>query len=172
MKRFGVAPLDGYHPEIGILLAALLESTREYRRYLEGVSEQAITYQSRPGGHSIGGLLLHMADVELYWVLQIGAGKRIPKNLLPKYACDQYAANWPTPPAMPLADYLVLLDQVRGITLATAKTFHPETLIIRKSWKAELNHRWILAHVIAHDSYHGGQAVLLCDLFGALGKAE
>ena len=169
MKRFDICPLEGYHPEIGLLLATLQESTREYRRYLEGLPDEAVAFQARPGGHSIGGLLLHMADVELYWVLQVGAGKRIPRNLLPKYDCDQYGADWPAPPAMPVADYFGSLDKVRGISLEAAKGFHPDALISRKSWKAELSHRWILAHVVAHDSYHGGQAVVLRDLFEASG---
>ena len=171
MKRFDVVPLTGYHSEIGLLLAALQESTREYRRYLEGIPDDALLFQARPGGHSIGGLLLHMADVELYWVVQVGAGKRVPRSLVPKYECDQYGADWPLPPPMPVADYFAILDRVRETTLETARSFHPDQLVTRKSWKAELSHRWILTHIVAHDSYHGGQAVLLRDLHAAVARS-
>jgi uncharacterized damage-inducible protein DinB len=167
MRKLDVEPLEGYHPDVGLLLATLQESTKEYRRYLADLPDEAITYQARSGGHSIGGLLLHMADVELYWVLSVGAGRRIPRDLLPKYECDQYGADWPSPPSLSLEEYVAILDKVRDITLVTARDFHPDTIITRKSWKAELSHRWILGHVIAHDSYHGGQAVVLRDLYEA-----
>jgi uncharacterized damage-inducible protein DinB len=170
LKSFDVQPLPGYHPEIGLLLATLQESTREYRRFLEGLDDEGITFQARPAGHSIGGLLLHIAEVELYWIVQVGAGKRIPKGLLPDYSCSQSKGEWPPPPALPYSQYTSLLDNVREISLAAASEFQPDIRVIRKRWDAELSHRWILSHVIAHDSYHGGQAVLLRDLFDSTAR--
>lgn len=162
-----VAPLPGCHPEVGLLLAALQDSTREYRENLEGTPDEAVTWQARPGGHSIGALLLHMAEVELYWIVEVGAEKQIAEGLMPEFDVDQDAGKWPTVAALPLAEYYALLDKVREVCIETAKTFDPEKVVVPGNWSEGATLRWILAHVVGHDSYHGGQAVLMRDLFDA-----
>jgi uncharacterized damage-inducible protein DinB len=61
-----------------------------------------------------------------------------------------------------LAYYYEIQDRVRARTLESIKTFpDPATVIEREGWSSSVTLRWILNHVVAHESYHGGQAVML-----------
>jgi uncharacterized damage-inducible protein DinB len=45
--------------------------------------------------------------------------------------------------------------------------FDPIKVVVPEGSDEGATLRWILAHVVGHDSYHGGQAVLMRDLFDA-----
>jgi uncharacterized damage-inducible protein DinB len=155
--------VDGLEPQLGLLLAMLDDGTREWRGEIGDVPEDAVVWQPFPGGHSIGAVILHMADAELYWVQEIAAGQPVSADdearLLSKQT-DQYAVRWPTPPARPLAWYFQQRDEVRARThQIVRKLGDPGHLGARGDRRYTL--RWILHHVIGHEAYHGGQAVLL-----------
>jgi len=68
--------------------------------------------------------------------------------------------RWPEPPRQPISWYFELQNRIRARTLERIKEWpspesskelggHPRTM------------RWVLGHVIQHEAYHGGQAVLL-----------
>lgn len=165
---FDVAPLPGCHPEIGILAASLIDSSREWRDELGQASEDQIVWQARPGGHSIGAELLHIAEVEIWWLHHIVCGRPMDpeeSKLLMSEQIMQDEGQWPTPHRLPLEWYLGILDSVRERTLALLPEMgDPERMIHREKWNHDYSVRWIWSHVVQHDSYHGGQAVLLKDL--------
>src|SRR5437763_1991032 len=68
MQHYDVEPLPGVEPQIGLLQAVWRDSTREWRKNLGEVSDEAIAWQPFPGGHSIGGVLLHMIACETWWI--------------------------------------------------------------------------------------------------------
>lgn len=163
MKLLQLEPLQGLHPTLGILAAALQNETREWRKELADVDEDMIQWQAFANGHSIGALILHIADVEAYWITSVAAGKQRPrgeaKRLLSE-ATKQYGVDWPIPPREPLAWYLDQHDQVRIRTLEHLKDLDPDKQIpLGKT--AMATPAWCLAHVLGHENYHGGQAVLL-----------
>lgn len=164
-KRFDVQPLPGYEPEVGILLASLEDSTREWRDELGDAEEDAIIWQPAPNGHSIGTLLLHIADAESWWIETVASGKERSAEelkLLLSEETNQYAGAWPPAPRMPLESYYEILGRIRSRTLETAKSFtDPAREYKQDEWDSVFTLRWILAHIVQHDSYHGGQAVLL-----------
>lgn len=68
--------------------------------------------------------------------------------------------QWPTPPRKPLAWYLEQQDTIRTRTREIIRTLNdPEMAIPCKGQTFTL--RWLLHHVLTHEAYHGGQAVLL-----------
>lgn len=73
--RIDIVPVSGLNVQVGLLLAALDNTTTEWRQELGDVPDEAVVWQPFPGGHSIGALLLHMADVEAYWLHEIAAGQ-------------------------------------------------------------------------------------------------
>ena len=109
MKRYDLPPVTGMDAQTGLLLAMLESATREWQEMLGEVSEEELCWQPFPGGHSIGALILHIADVEAHWLYEVGAGKTRPaeerKTLLSEET-DQGAVQWPTPPARPFAWFL------------------------------------------------------------------
>lgn len=168
-KTYDVAPLPGFEPVIGVLAAALEDSTREWRGELEAPPIEAIVWQPFAGGHSIGGLLLHMADCELSWIEDTAAGWEVGPERYAEF--DPFgpvpsSRPWPAPPAEPIEWYFAKADAQRRRTLeALAELREPDAMRFVESWDTEFSVSWIVNHVVQHDSYHGGQAVLLHEIW-------
>ena len=165
MKSYDLHPLTDLEPTLGILLSTLDDVTSEWRGELGDVSEETIVWQAYPGGHSIGGLMLHIADVEAYWIEQVAAGRELPQEFLAEVLSaetQQYEMQWPTPPRKPLASFYALQDRVREQTRETLRALADPNLVIRQERRdREFTLRYILNHVVSHEAYHGGQAALL-----------
>lgn len=165
---FDVLPLPGCHPEVGLLAASLIDGTREWRDELGKPTEDQIVWQARPGGHSIGAELLHIAEVEIWWIHHVIAGLPMDPaemKLLMSEQIMQDDGAWPVPHRQPLAWYYERLDSVRERTLQLLPSFQdPTRMIHRDKMDMDFSVRWILSHVVQHEAYHGGQAVLLMDL--------
>lgn len=167
-------PLSGYSEPYDLLAAILQDGTNEWRWELDpNLAEDVVVWQPYPGMHSIGGTILHIASVEVLWLEQLVfglPGDAEERKLLLSEATDVDEWSWPEPPRQPLAWYFDLHDRIRARTLEGIKRWpaadtakdhdgHPRTM------------RWVLGHVIQHEAYHGGQAVLLSRLWH-LSKTE
>ncbi|MBC7528926.1 MAG: DinB family protein [Chthonomonadaceae bacterium] len=163
MEKLDIIPVEDTEPQIGLLLAMLEDGTREWVEELGEVSVETLTWSPFPNGHSIGAILLHIADVEAYWISEIGSGKlRTEEQLkiLLSRETDQFKVEWPTPPSEPLSWYLKRIEEVREQTRQLVKTWHsPSEIILSRG--NEYTKRWLLYHVLTHEAYHGGQMVLL-----------
>ena len=172
-NRFDLESLSGYHPEIALLLATLLDSTREWREELGELSVDEVTWQPYEKGPSVATEIMHIAEVEAWWFEQVALG--LPENVveakqLMSAEIQQYQGSWPTPPKEPLSYFIGLHDRVRQRTLESLKQFiDPTKFVPIRDGEFEMSLRWIVAHVIEHDSYHGGQAVLLAQLHKRVG---
>jgi uncharacterized damage-inducible protein DinB len=170
---YDIAPLEGYDPQIGLLLANLQDSTREWRENLENPPVEAIVWQPAENMHSIGGLILHIIDCEASWFESFAAGRdRAPEELklLLSEETQQYGTLWPVPPAEPIEWYFDLQDRLRKRGFEALKGIEPERRYDRKQFGCSL--RWVVGHVVEHDSYHGGQAVLLHELWKKQAKTS
>lgn len=162
LEHFDVAPLDGYDPEIGLLLATLDDSTREWQENLGTPPQEALAWSPFPRGPSMGAVMLHMADCELFWFEQFVGGKPADKELeklLMTEETDQENVVWPTPPDEPWQWYLDVHRQV--VTRAREHLGGEPPDRIVHGQRNSYTVRWIVAHVAEHDAYHGGQLVLL-----------
>lgn len=171
-QRVDVAPAPGMQTQTGLLLSVLEDTTQEWREELGFPPDAFLAWQPFAGGHSIGGLLLHMADAEAYWLHEVAGGQaRSPeeKQVLLSEETDQYNVRWPVPPPRPLAWFLAQQDAIRVRTRQTLLAINdPEH--VAKRGDREFTLRWLLNHVISHEAYHGGQAVLLCLMQQAAAK--
>lgn len=142
------------------------DTTAEWRREMGRVAQRTVIWQPAENSHSIGALILHIADVEAFWLHEIACGSPLPESeqqLLMSEETSQYSEVWPKPPNKPLAWYYDLHDRIRARThelLADADD--PLKACFRGT--REFTLRWIIYHVAQHESYHGGQAVLLAAL--------
>jgi uncharacterized damage-inducible protein DinB len=165
MERLPFVAHDFASHDIGLLAAALENATREWRGELAEVDEDAIVWQAWPNGHSIGALILHIADVEAWWIETVAAGKKRPRGearRLLSEETEQYGVHSPTPPRKPLSWYFAIHDAIRARSLETLRSLDDaDRYVSRVGWKESCNVRWIVSHVVSHESYHGGQAVLL-----------
>lgn len=168
-RLYDVEPALGYPMEYGLLVSTLQDGTREWRDELGEVSEEAIVWQPFKNGHSIGAVILHMIDVEAFWIETAALGRdRAPEELkeLLSEETNQDAFHWVVPPKRPLSYYLDYQDKIRQRTLESIKFFpDPATVISKDGWSSDMTVRWILNHVVAHEAYHGGQVVMLKAMF-------
>jgi len=161
-------PLPGYPEPYGILCAVLQDGTNEWRWELDqNLSEDAIVWQAYPGGHSIGGIILHIVAAEIFWferfALQLPADPEERKLMMSaETTVDEW--KWPEPHRKPISWYFELHDRVRARTLEGVKNWPaPDS---SRDWDGQpRTMRWVLGHVIQHEAYHGGQAVLLNHLW-------
>ncbi len=165
---FDAEPLAGYREPYGLLCAILQDGTNEWRMELDqNLSEDAVVWQPQPGAHSIGSVILHMMGAEIFWFEKFALDLPFDpeeQKLLMVDEMDIDNGNLPAPPRKPISWYFELQDRIRARTLESIKKWpapdfakdlhgHPRTM------------RWVFGHVIQHESYHGGQAVLLNHLW-------
>jgi uncharacterized damage-inducible protein DinB len=168
MTHYDVAPLEGFHPEIGVLLAALQDSTREWKDNLGEVSLEALRWQPEPGAYSIAGLLMHLIDCEAGWFFSYCAGQERPPEemeMLLSTATKQMEGEWPEPPHHLLEWYFETLERIRARGFEALKGLEPDKVYVEEAWDFSCTLRWVVAHVVQHDSYTGGQAVALHELW-------
>lgn len=172
MKRYDCKPLRGYPIEYGLMLAMMQDGTREWREELGRIGPDAIVWQPYPCAYSIGGLMLHIADVEIYWLEEFCLGKKMSpedNKLFMSEETQQYKGLWPTPPRKPLSYYYKILDDVRARTMKAVKAMPPPNKAKpRRDYAATMG--WVLNHVVTHESYHGGQIVMMKELHRKLKK--
>lgn len=171
-----VAPLEARSPEIGHLLGMLEAGTRNMRSGLGEIDEDALVWQPCENAHSIGALLIHVAACEAAWLHLVAAGQDTPLDLEEQMmggpSIDQYAGIWPAPPRRPLSWYYAQHDETRARTLALVPELPDAEEVREVVWGPGriCTVRWILHHVIEHEAYHLGQAVLLSLLKEQIGR--
>jgi hypothetical protein len=84
-------------------------------------------------------------------------------------AMDQYVPFWPVPPAKPFAWYLELY-QNNLITVRELVRRHNRPFEEKARGSKVLTYRLVMAHHVEHDSYHGGQIVLIHEAWKQSGK--
>ncbi len=161
-----IPPHEGRETQMGLLLAMLEETTREWRNELGRVGQDAVVWQPAENSHSIGALILHIADVEGYWLHEVAAESPMPEsdqNLFLSEETQQYKGFWPKPPRKPLSWYYEQHDRIRARTLELLACMDDPAKPCRYRTR-EFTLRWLIYHVLTHEAYHGGQAVLLASL--------
>lgn len=149
--------------EINHWLAQLDQASHEWLSELgDDVNEAELIWQAFPDGHSIGAVLTHIAEVEAYWLHHIACGEPyqdIEGDVL-NGEIDQYGIKWPPPPPHPLSFYKALLATTRDKTKTLIQALGNPNHTARRG-EREFTLNWLMTHVIVHEAYHGGQAVLL-----------
>jgi len=151
-------------PEVATYINMLEQSTGEWRGMLgTDVTPEQLVHQAYPGAHSIGAVLLHMADSEAIWTMEVLAGGSVPESLKKELLTDEtdvWNGKWPVVPSEPLAYYYEKQDRVREHTLRVLAGLTDIEKDV-SAWGNTFTLRWILGHMVSHDSQHGGQAILL-----------
>ena len=161
---FDAEPLAGYQEPYCLLCAILQDGTNEWRGELDrNLSEDAVVWQPYLNTHSIGAIILHIVGVEIFWFEQFALdlpGDPDERKLTMSDEIDVDTNHWPEPPRRPLSWYFELHDRVRARTLESIKRWPPADAV-KDLHGSPRTMRWVLGHVIQHEAYHGGQAVLL-----------
>jgi uncharacterized damage-inducible protein DinB len=162
VQRQDVVPVKGMDLQLGLLLAMLDDNTQQWRGELEMMPEEAVVWQPFPNGHSVGGALLHIASAELLWIVEVAAGRvrsEDDKVRLLSTLTRQRDVQWPTPPRRPISWYFEQQDEVRARTRPIIQEL-ADPLHTGARGERVVTLRWILHHLITHEAYHSGQAIL------------
>lgn len=168
-----VPPLPGYPEPYGLLCAVLQDATSDWRSelWVPDLPAEVVTWRIRPGGPSIGALMLHLIIAELYWFEMVALEAEISeedKRELMWNEIDADSCTWPDPPQQPLSWYYALHHRYRQRTLEAIKRWPgPETGKLGGGGHM-CSMPWILGHVIQHETYHGGQIVMIHDQWKCL----
>ncbi|HLK16744.1 MAG TPA: DinB family protein [Fimbriimonadaceae bacterium] len=170
-----VAPLPGFPEAYGRLLAVLQDTTADWRGELwDDIGAEVVSWRVRPGGQSIGAILLHMMVVELYWFEEFVLGCDIPDELRASVMWDEIdvdAGKWPEAPSQPITWYFERYDEIRARSLETIKSW-PADDPVKDFYDQKVSLTWVLGHVIQHEAYHGGQIVMIYDLWKCWGRSS
>jgi len=154
--------LDG---ELGIWMSTLDELRQLTKQSVSGLSSVQLQSKPIPNGNSIGQLLRHIAIVELDWMLtDICNGEPMPADAPAMIQLDGPMSD---PGSRSIDDFFAALDYVRTQTKQRLKQFdgRRECEALRKyageDVHKEFNVRWILFHLVEHESHHKGQIHLL-----------
>ncbi|RYG36810.1 DUF664 domain-containing protein [bacterium] len=158
-------PTDFADPEVALLFGALQDGTREWKEELALDGEPSPADLQRPlfaSGHSIGALLLHIADVEIEWVETRTFG--IPREFIEEkfmggLDTDMENSIWPEPPHLTLAEHFKILQGARARTRRLLSEVEADRLFEHRG--DEYTVRWLLNHLIGHEAYHAGQILLI-----------
>ena len=109
METYDLHPSPDLHPELAVLVAALLDSTKEWQENLERPAQEAMIWQPYPNGPRHRRRHPHLASCETYWLDEFINSK--PADLTDPAvsydrSMDQYIPYWPVPPNEPYEWYL------------------------------------------------------------------
>lgn len=150
------------------MVATWQDGTREWRGEFETITAEEMTWQPYENGPSIGGCILHMANCDAWWLQVVGAGGELDQtNPAVAYdnELDQDAHVWPTPPAESPEWYFNILEQQRAESIALIAAHNDPSSVHTRPSGNSFTYRWIVAHLVQHDSYHGGQCVMLHEMW-------
>ncbi|MBL8049012.1 MAG: DinB family protein [Chthonomonas sp.] len=166
--HFDLVPIGDVDVQLAAKIATLQDGTREWRGEFESMSPEELTWQPYPDGPSIGGCILHMAGCEAWWLQAVVRGEELDASnpaIAYDAALDQDNHVWPTPPAESPEWYFDILSAQREKTIALITEHNdPDSVHVRPSGNS-FTFRWIVARLVQHDSYHGGQCVMLHEMW-------
>lgn len=162
-----VLPPQFRNAEIALLAAALNDGTREVRGELGEVTPEELAFTPVPGRHSAASVLLHHAQVEAMWICcDLFQESDAPVHeKFSEFAPDwNKGGRWPDIHGISLVEIYRRSDEVRQETLTRLATLEDSKLPTLPDGEYSDTARWVVNHLIGHESYHYGQAVLLVEM--------
>lgn len=152
---------EGYDASVALLIGAWQDSTREWLGEMGEVTDAAITWKFAADSVTIGALMMHMIACEEWHILGSLFGEKPDSDAVKFDAMlDVDERIFPEPPAWPFSKYLELLHSTRARLLERLRDLPGDT--VRTTPRGNtVTVRWVLSHLVQHDSYHGGQIVLI-----------
>ncbi len=158
---------EGFTPEIGFYLSGMEEVREQVRDAVAKLTGEKLNRPAFLGAHSIGALVLHIGEAEWWWMQCNVAGHELTDE-------DRQAPFWDVleePDAFASRGYtaefcLQEINKIRNKTRIALAKFNDDDLDRIFSYKRhdkihEQSLRWILHHLIDHESQHKGQILML-----------
>lgn len=167
-------PSEFRNAEIALLAAALNDGTRELRDEFGEVTPEELAYTPVSGRYNAAAVILHHAAVEDKWIRcdLFGESREESDSRFPLFTKELFErGEWPDLGGLTLQEIYRRSDEVRRETLARLALIEDaaQPTVTSPEWRETA--RWVVNHLIGHESYHYGQAVLLVEMARATGRA-
>lgn len=164
MNLFKVTGVQGSTPHIGRLLSMMNYVRHTTLSDVHGLSIEQLDYLPDENSNSIGGLLLHIAAVELGFQIEIFDDRKPNENEAAKwgaaYGLGEQARR--EVKGKPLEFYIEEMTAVRNRTLAEFRERQDDWLTIERRWDGNpSNNHFIWFHVFEDEINHRGQIRIL-----------
>ena len=164
-----LTPVQGFSREVGLAFGSLEDVRASLLRGVEDLSTENLARRAFAGANTIGTLLIHVAEAELFWTQEVLNGKPLTAQERTDYRFDVFGK--PGAPAIEAHDFGFFrkrMDHVRSLTRESLRPLKDEQLDAMRTWedsrageKREFSVRWILQHMLEHEAHHKGQIFLL-----------
>ncbi|HEX6730946.1 MAG TPA: DinB family protein [Pyrinomonadaceae bacterium] len=167
MSRHVLTPHPGLSTGIGYYMSGMEEVRSQLIEAVKNIPNDLIGKPAFLGAHSIGGLVLHIGEAEWFWMQMVVSGHKLTEE-------DRAAACWDILDEIDRVSSrgfstefcLLEIEKIRNQTRDVLFSFNDSDLerIIsfeRRGKTTEHSLRWILHHLIDHESQHKGQILML-----------
>jgi uncharacterized damage-inducible protein DinB len=167
MSRHVLTPHPGLSTGIGYYMSGMEEVRNQLIEAVKNIPNDVIGKPAFLGAHSIGGLVLHIGEAEWFWMQMVVSGHKLTEE-------DRAAACWDILDEIDRVSSrgfstefcLLEIEKIRNQTRDVLFSFNDSDLerIIsfeRRGKTTEHSLRWILHHLIDHESQHKGQILML-----------
>jgi uncharacterized damage-inducible protein DinB len=167
MSRNVLIPHPGLSTGIGYYMSGMEEVRSQLVDAVKNIPNELIGKPAFLGAHSIGGLVLHIGEAEWFWMQMVVSGHKLTEE-------DRAAACWDILDEIDRVSSrgfstefcLLEIEKIRNQTRDVLFSFNDTDLerIIsfeRRGKTTEHSLRWILHHLIDHESQHKGQILML-----------
>ncbi len=160
LRRYDIAPLEGFASPDVAYVAAMLDELRErvYDQVID-LPQPALDYVSGQTRLSVGRLMLHVAWAELGWINRLAHGSG-PQELESKLSAGALASFGEAPPVVgPAAALIALCRRVRDEVTLPYLRAAPD--IDERRLEDGSTVRGVLMHLCWHWTFHSGHIGLL-----------
>jgi uncharacterized damage-inducible protein DinB len=166
IPRDVIEPVAGLSREIGFLVAGLQEVRAQTVASIADVTPEELSRRVTPSFHQIGGLVLHLAETEFWWIDIVFAGNEITEVDRQLFHFDDTTETDFALKKYGVDDCVRILNLAHERTIGTLSEVNDGSLdrlypFPRKEPKFESSLRWILHHLIDHESNHRGQIAMM-----------
>ncbi len=168
VKRIDLPDCGDVDPEVGLFQRMRQELRRRFKSTIAELSPSQLAWVPEKGGNSIGSLLLHIVEAELFWVQYVCTGRELTAEQKTEYRTEIFG----DPDAPPLEEHPVewfveKLDESRRNVAEFCSVLTDPMLdecrhfVDDEGREYEFTVRWILFHLIEHEAGHRSQILML-----------
>lgn len=160
---------DGMAPQVGYWFASLQSLRAALVAGVEDLSTETLARRAYAGANTIGTLLVHIAEAELFWMQEVLRGEALSRQQREEYRFDVFGRPGAAQvEARDFGFFRAKLDHVHDLTRRTLVAISDADLDTVRTWKDardgaehQFSVRWVLNHVFEHEAHHRGQIFLL-----------
>ena len=167
-KRIDLPDPGTRDPEVGLLYCLQQELRQRVKSIVAELSPSQLAWVPERGGNSIGMLLLHIVEAELFWIQYVCTGQELTAEQKEIYRTETFGdPDAPLPDEHPPEWFAEHLDESRLVTeqfystLSDAALSECRQFIDEEDREYEFTVRWVLYHLLEHEAGHRGQILLL-----------